>query len=93
MSGEITRWLTTSAPARQHSSELAALDRRTELAEELLASIGWLQGRAVGEQLKVGLVAREAARLDPDGAEHYALLRAAGTYGMLNVIDRHSRGR
>lgn len=90
---ELVHWLTASTPERQHSRELATLDRRTDLAEELLASIGRVQGRAVVEQLKVGLVAREATRLDPEGAEHYALLRAAGTYGMANVIERHSRGR
>lgn len=93
MNGDVTRWRSASAPQRQHNRDLAALDRRTELAEELLASIGRLQGRAEIEQLKVGLLAREATRLDPDGAEHYALIRAAGTYGMVNVIDQHSRGR
>lgn len=90
---ELVRWLATSTPERQHSRELATLDRRTELAEEQLTSIGQVQGRAVVEQLKVGLLTREATRLDPEGAEHYALFRAAGAYGMANVIDRHSRGR
>ncbi|MGI9003009.1 MAG: hypothetical protein ACR2GH_15345 [Pseudonocardia sp.] len=90
---ELMHWLTASTPQRQHNKDLAALDRRTDLAEELLASIGQVQGRAVVEQLKVGLLAREATRLDPEGAEYYALLRAAGTYGMASVIDRHSRGR
>lgn len=86
------RWF-PNAVERQHSRDLAALDRRSELAQGELASLGQLEARATFEKMKAGALRREAKRLDPDGAEHYDMISAAATVAMVNVIERFSRGR
>jgi len=92
MTNHPVRWF-PSAIDRQHSRELAALDRRCDLAEEELADLGQLEARAHFEKMKAGALRREAKRLNPDGAEHYDMISAASTVGMVKVIDRFSRGR
>lgn len=86
------RWL-PSAPARQHARALTALDNLTELTEQKIAGIAQVEGRAHFEKMKASLVKREAIRLDPDGADEYHMISMASTLGMVNVIDRYSRGR
>jgi len=82
-----------STVERQHSRELETLGCRTDLAEEELADLGQLEAWAYFEKMKAGALRREAKRLDPDGAEHYDMISAASTVGMVKVIDRFSRGR
>lgn len=91
-SNEPTRWF-PSPIERQHSRDLAALDRRCELAEEEAASIARLEARANFEKMKTTLVRRQAEHIAPDGADDYAMISMASTMAIVNVITRHSRGR
>jgi len=91
-SNEPTRWF-PSAVERQQSRELAALDRRSELAEEEAASIVRLEARANFEKTKATLVRRQAERIAPDGADDYAMISMASTMAIVNVITRYGRGR
>lgn len=85
-----TPWFPT-APERQHTKALVALDRRTEPADEEVAGIAKVEGRAHYEKMKASLLRREAMRLDPDGADEYRMISLASTMGMINLIDNYSR--
>ena len=87
-----TPWF-PSAAERQQGKDLAALDQRSELAQEEVASLGRLEARAHFEKMKAGLLRREAERIMPGAAEEYDMISLASTMAMINVIDRFSRGR
>jgi hypothetical protein len=81
------------ALARQHSRELDAVYRTVELAEVRVAGVAHVTRRAEVEALQINLTRREAERLAPDGAEHYAFLAAVGVTEMATVITDTRWGR
>lgn len=93
MSSDIVRRFTTGAPERAHARNLDAHDRQVELAEEKVAGIGQVTGRATFEIMKIGLLRREAKRIAPEDSELFDLIAVAGSVGMAEVIGRLGQGR
>jgi hypothetical protein len=74
------------ALARQHVRDLQTVYRRAELANAELSGIASVTQRAIYRALETNIVRAQAEQIEPDGAEHYALLAAVGVTKMSQVI-------
>jgi hypothetical protein len=73
--------------------DLAIVHHSSQLAEAEVAGIGRVTRRGLYEALEVNMVRAQAERIEPDGAEHYALLAAVGVTEMAQAIARARSGR
>ena len=92
MSKELSRWL-ASAEVKQHSTELARIDRKEEKAAAELGAIARTTERAMLAGLCVTRTRNMAEQMAPDAAEKLALFDIASTGAMMNVISNLNKGR
>jgi hypothetical protein len=87
MAGEVARWRANAALERQYPHDLAAVQRRCELAEAEVMAIGQVTRGAVQEALLTSLICDQAERMSPSGAELYRLQAWTGAVKMAEVIN------
>jgi hypothetical protein len=90
--GAVIRWLTGTPADRQHSREMAEIERRGERANLKVAIVGHVAKRAMVETTQTNLIRQEAERVAPDGSELYAMIAVAAAVEFTEVISRINRG-
>jgi hypothetical protein len=77
----------SSAGQKQHSRELATVQRQARLARAEVVGVAMVTNTAMAETMKINVVRREAERLVPDGTEQFGYIAWHGVLRMVSVID------
>lgn len=90
MSNEPVLW--RNAEARQHSTELARIERKEEKAAAEVGAITRTTERAMMAGLLITRTRNMAEQVAPDAAEKLALMDIASTGALMNAISNVSKG-
>ncbi|MDX2974386.1 hypothetical protein [Kribbella solani] len=92
MSQEVARWF-ANAEVKQHSNELARIERIEEKAAAEIGLVARTTERAMMAGLLITRVRNMAEQVAPDAAEKLALIDIGSTGALMNVISNASKGR
>ena len=90
--GEVTRWL-GGAVERAHDRELAALDRRGEVAQAKIQSIGQATRIAIMEDTTTANLIEQVMRIAPGAAPVFGMHLLTQAVAEDQVIAQLNRGR
>jgi hypothetical protein len=90
--GEVTRWR-AGGVERAQGRELAAIDRRTELVQAKIQSIGQATRSAVMEDATTVSLIEQVMKIAPGGAPAYGLHLLTQATAEDQVIAQLGRGR
>ncbi|GAB3428655.1 hypothetical protein [Flindersiella endophytica] len=86
MSGtELSQWFASPAE-RQHSRDLAAIERQRDKGMARIRAIAQVADFAMMAGAAVTQTRNQAERIVPDGAEKFAMIDTASTAAIMNVV-------
>ncbi|TCC39378.1 hypothetical protein [Kribbella sindirgiensis] len=92
MGQEVARWF-ANTEVKQHSNELARIERQEEKAAAEVGAITRTTERAMMAGLLITRTRNMAEQVAPDAAEKLAMFDIASTGALMSVISNVSKGR